>query len=120
MRPVLGETAPRRIFAPPDVCFIVLRSRRNLVLACSLSALAGYVDGTGFLYLGGMFVSFMSGNSTRIGVSLAEGHFDAAAEAPGLILLFVIGPGCGSLIGRSRSPFCQCWILLLESALLAA
>ena len=42
-------------------------------LACALSALAGYVDGIGFLHLGGLFVSFMSGNSTRMGVSLAAG-----------------------------------------------
>jgi uncharacterized membrane protein YoaK (UPF0700 family) len=52
----------------------VLDSRRNIALACALSALAGYVDGIGFPHLGGLFVSFMSGNSTRMGVSLAEGH----------------------------------------------
>ena len=53
----------------------MLDSRRNIALACALSALAGYVDGIGFLHLGGLFVSFMSGNSTRLGVSLAEGHW---------------------------------------------
>jgi hypothetical protein len=42
----------------------MLDSRRNIALACALSALAGYVDGIGFLHLGGLFVSFMSGNST--------------------------------------------------------
>jgi uncharacterized membrane protein YoaK (UPF0700 family) len=52
----------------------MLDSRRNI-------ALAGYADGIGYLYLGSLFVSFMSGNSTRMGVSLAEGHFQAAAEA---------------------------------------
>ena len=43
----------------------MLESRRNLLLACALSALAGYVDSIGYLHLGGLFVSFMSGNSTR-------------------------------------------------------
>ena len=52
----------------------MLDSRRNVALACALSALAGYVDGIGFLHLGGLFVSFMSGNSTRLGVSLAQGR----------------------------------------------
>jgi uncharacterized membrane protein YoaK (UPF0700 family) len=42
----------------------MLDSRRNIALACALSALAGYVDGIGFLQLDGLFVSFMSGNST--------------------------------------------------------
>ncbi|MFX6760099.1 DUF1275 family protein, partial [Acinetobacter baumannii] len=47
-------------------------SCRNILLACALSGLAGFVDGIGFLHLGGLFVSFMSGNSTHLGVSLAE------------------------------------------------
>ena len=51
---------------------MILKSRRNLALACALSAMAGYVDGIGFLHLGGLFVSFMSGNSARLGVSLAQ------------------------------------------------
>jgi uncharacterized membrane protein YoaK (UPF0700 family) len=76
----------------------MLDSRRNVALACALSALAGYVDGIGFLHLGGLFVSFMSGNSTRMGVSLAEGHWQNAAEALGLIVLFVTGAAGGSLI----------------------
>src|SRR5712672_1621821 len=76
----------------------MLDSRRNIVLACALSGLAGYVDGIGFLHLGGLFVSFMSGNSTRMGVSLAEGHWLGAIEALGLVALFVIGAAAGSLI----------------------
>jgi uncharacterized membrane protein YoaK (UPF0700 family) len=98
----------------------VLESRRNLALACALSALAGYVDGVGFLHLGGMFVSFMSGNSTRLGVNLAQGHWADAAEAIGLIALFVTGAGAGSLIVFTRSVYCQSWVLLAEASLLAA
>jgi uncharacterized membrane protein YoaK (UPF0700 family) len=98
----------------------LLEQRRNLALACALSALAGYVDAVGFLNLGGLFVSFMSGNSTRLGVSLAEGNWPKALEAIGLIALFVTGAGVGSLIVSTRSAFCQCWILLAEALLLAA
>jgi uncharacterized membrane protein YoaK (UPF0700 family) len=98
----------------------LLSSRRNLALACALSALAGYVDGIGFLHLGGLFVSFMSGNSTRLGVHLAEGHWSNAAEAIGLIALFVTGAALGSLIVSMRSAFSQCQVLLAEALLLAA
>jgi uncharacterized membrane protein YoaK (UPF0700 family) len=98
----------------------VLESRRNLALACILSALAGYVDGIGFLHLGGLFVSFMSGNSTRLGVFLAEGHWSDAAQAIGLIALFVAGAAAGSLIVLGRGIYCQCWLLLAEALLLAA
>jgi uncharacterized membrane protein YoaK (UPF0700 family) len=98
----------------------MLDSRRNIGLACALSALAGYVDGIGFLHLGGLFVSFMSGNSTRMGVSLAEGKWSNAAEALGLIALFVIGAAAGSLIVYGRGANRQPWLLLAEALLLAA
>ena len=98
----------------------MLDSRRNVALACALSALAGYVDGIGFLHLGGLFVSFMSGNSTRMGVSLADGHWHDAAQALGLIALFVIGAALGSLIVLGRGANRQQWLLLVEAILLAA
>ena len=98
----------------------MLDSRANIALACALSALAGYVDGIGFLHLGGLFVSFMSGNSTRMGVSLAESDWQSAAQAGGLVALFVVGAAAGSLIVLGRSAYCQCWLLLVEAALLAA
>jgi uncharacterized membrane protein YoaK (UPF0700 family) len=97
----------------------MLDQRRNLLLACALSALAGYVDGIGYLHLGGLFVSFMSGNSTRMGVSLAAGNWPAAAQALGLIALFVLGAACGSLIVLGRGPYSQTRLLLTEGLLLA-
>src|SRR3954447_24899183 len=97
----------------------MLNSRGNIALACALSALAGYVDGIGFLQLGGLFVSFMSGNSTRMGVSLAAGEWSKALEALELIVLFVIGAGAGSLIVLGGSRRRQPLLLLVEAALLA-
>ena len=98
----------------------MLDSRRNVILACALSALAGYVDAIGFLHLNGLFVSFMSGNSTRMGVSLAEGGWSNAATSLGLIALFVVGAGAGSLIVLGRGVNRQPWLLLAEALLLAA
>jgi uncharacterized membrane protein YoaK (UPF0700 family) len=98
----------------------MLDSHRNIALACALSALAGYVDSIGFLQLGGLFVSFMSGNSTRMGVSLAAGNWSGAAEALGLIAPFVLGAACGSLIVLGRGQQSQSRLLLIEAVLLAA
>jgi uncharacterized membrane protein YoaK (UPF0700 family) len=98
----------------------MLDSRRNVALACALSALAGYVDAIGFLHLGGLFVSFMSGNSTRLGVSLAEEQWGSAAEAFGLVALFITGAAAGSLIVLGRGANRQPWVLLAEALLLAA
>jgi uncharacterized membrane protein YoaK (UPF0700 family) len=96
----------------------MLDSRRNMTLACALSALAGYLDGIGYLHLGGLFVSFMSGNSTRLGVSLAEAHWSAVVQTVGVIVVFVIGAAAGSLIALGRGGRRQTWLLLTESLLL--
>jgi uncharacterized membrane protein YoaK (UPF0700 family) len=98
----------------------MLDTSRNVILACALSALAGYVDAIGFLHLGGLFVSFMSGNSTQMGVSLGEAHWASAAKSVGLIALFVIGAAAGSLIVLGRGVNRQPWVLLGEALLLAA
>jgi uncharacterized membrane protein YoaK (UPF0700 family) len=73
------------------------RTRR---LAAALSFLAGYVDAVGYLTLGGFFVSFMSGNSTRLAVGVAE-RAPTALLALGLIAVFVSGVAAGTWIARS-------------------
>ena len=97
----------------------MLDSSRNIALACALSALAGYVDGIGYLQLGGLFVSFMSGNSTRMGVSLAAGQWPVAIQAFGLIALFVVGAAGGCLIVLGHGGHRQPWVLFVEALLLA-
>lgn len=72
-------------------------------MAACLSGLAGFVDAIGFLQLGGFFVSFMSGNSTRLAVGISNNLHNAGVAA-GLILAFVIGVMTGSIAGHySRS-----------------
>jgi uncharacterized membrane protein YoaK (UPF0700 family) len=66
-----------------------------------------------------LFVSFMSGNSTRLGVSLADGRWRDAAQAFGLIALFVCGAAAGCLIVLGCRTHRQTWVLLAEGLLLA-
>ncbi len=94
--------------------------RREVALAAGLSAIAGYVDAIGFLQLGGFFVSFMSGNSTRLGVGLAMGHWTTARTALALIGLFVVGVVLGALVARRSGEDRRSAILTLEAALLTA
>ncbi|MCD2317310.1 DUF1275 domain-containing protein [Sphingomonas sp. IC-11] len=54
------------------------------------AALAGAVDAIGFLKSGGLFVSFMTGNSTRLAIGIAEA-MSVAITAAALIALFVTG-----------------------------
>jgi len=84
-----------------------------------LSGVAGYVDAVGFLHSGGFFVSFMSGNSTRLAVGIAHWTM-AAGIAGGLILSFVLGVTLGSLCGSLDERHRRSLVLLLVAALLAA
>jgi hypothetical protein len=50
-----------------------VEAARGLVVATMLAALAGMVDVIGYLHLKGLFVSFMSGNSTQLAAALGRG-----------------------------------------------
>lgn len=79
--------------------------------------MAGYVDATGFLASKGFFVSFMSGNSTRLAVGSVERAADAAA-ALALITIFVVGVVIGSLIGRRAGRHQRSSVIVLVAAAL--
>jgi uncharacterized membrane protein YoaK (UPF0700 family) len=89
------------------------------LLAVALAVLAGFVDATGFLKLGGFFISFMSGNTTRLAVGLARGT-EPAAIAAGLIVIFVLGVIAGALAGHFSKQRRPTVVLLLVGLLLAA
>jgi uncharacterized membrane protein YoaK (UPF0700 family) len=91
---------------------------RTKMLAACFSAVAGFVDVVGFLMTGGFFVSFMSGNSTRLGVGIAEGS-STVAVAGGLILTFVAGVVLGASVGRLAKGHKEPAILCLVTGLLA-
>lgn len=72
-------------------------------LAVGTAILAGFVDATGFVESAGFFVSFMTGNSTRLGVGVAEWR-DAALIAGAMIAIFVSGVIAGSLVAARFRP----------------
>lgn len=80
---------------------------------------AGYVDAVGFMMTGGFFVSFMSGNSTRLAVGLADGAAYTAL-AFSLIVAFVVGVSVGAFVGRTAKKRRGFAVLILVSLLLAA
>ena len=87
-------------------------------LAVALAVLAGYVDAIGFLKVGGLFVSFMSGNSTRLAVALAE-RVPLAANAGGLIGSFVVGVIAGAWIALAAGVWRKPVVILSVAAVLA-
>jgi len=72
-----------------------------VALAICLAGLAGFVDAMAFTSLGGFFASFMSGNTTRLGVGLGTGVRSEALTAAALVLSFVSGVIVATVIGRA-------------------
>ncbi|RVW01058.1 YoaK family protein [Rhodococcus xishaensis] len=98
---------------------MALRNPRGVaIVALLLSGMAGFVDALGFLTLGGYFVSFMSGNSTRLAVAMADGSFVTALTVAGIIALYVLGVMAGSLTGRTAGPHHRPTVMVLVTGLL--
>jgi uncharacterized membrane protein YoaK (UPF0700 family) len=70
----------------------------HLLFGLLLTALAGYVDALGFVRLGGFYASFMSGNTTQIGVTLGHGASSPAIIPLALIGMFLAGATLGSAL----------------------
>jgi len=94
-------------------------SNRQKALAYILAGIAGYVDAMGFRHLGGVFVSFMSGNTTRLGVDIALHDWSKAGQVAGIIALFVVGAALGAWVGKDGRRDRRAAILWTEAALLA-
>jgi uncharacterized membrane protein YoaK (UPF0700 family) len=98
---------------------LILREMRGLVLAGLLSALAGIVDAIGYLHLGGLFVSYMSGNSTQLAVAVGQGSHSEAGTIAELIAIFVLGAAAGQVLSDLSGRWRMTWVLSGVTILLA-
>ncbi|RAI69528.1 DUF1275 domain-containing protein [Pseudomonas fluorescens] len=102
----------------PESNFYTARSRRiahirgkvGLYFVAALSFLAGMTDAIGFTATGD-FVSFMSGNTTRLAVSVGERDYQAVINIAALIVAFIVGNSMGVIVARLVSH--RSWPLLL-------
>lgn len=92
--------------------------RADWPLATAMAVLAGFVDAVGFLRIGGLFVSFMSGNSTQLAVEVAQGSGRWALTAA-LILGFVAGVMIAAILAERLVRWAPVAMILFSTALLA-
>jgi uncharacterized membrane protein YoaK (UPF0700 family) len=95
----------------------MLDHRPTRLFAATLSATAGFVDAVGWLTTGGLFISFMSGNVTKLGLGLA-GRVGTVAMGAGLIAAFVGGVTIGSLAGRAAGRRQRSMVMWLVTAMM--
>ncbi len=92
---------------------------RDLLL---LSVVAGSADAAGFMGVGHVFTSNMTGNLVLLGIASGQGHWADAAKTLYVLVLFAIGAAAGSRLARQLPD--QAWrkllvrILMIESVLL--
>ncbi|XHF34562.1 YoaK family protein [Pseudomonas chlororaphis] len=75
------------------------RGRVGLALVASLSVLAGMTDAIGFM-ASGDFVSFMSGNTTRLAVAISDGDSALTLRLILLVATFIVGNTLGVVVSR--------------------
>src|SRR5476649_396130 len=75
------------------------RVRIGMSLVATLSVLAGMTDAIGFM-ASGDFVSFMSGNTTRLAVAISAGDLGLTGRLLLLVATFVVGNALGVVISR--------------------
>jgi uncharacterized membrane protein YoaK (UPF0700 family) len=96
-----------------------MQDEKRLV-ALSIFGLAGYCDGAGFLLFSGFFVSLMSGNSTVLGLRVAEANWN---DVPALLIapvVFVMGVAIGRTVLLKIQRYSQTVLLGLIGIILLA
>ncbi|WP_439885727.1 YoaK family protein [Pseudomonas syringae] len=109
-------------FTHTRVRYLALQKRRTgvgITLAASLSVLAGMTDAIGFMATGD-FVSFMSGNTTRLAVALSEGDMGMTARLTLAIGVFIAGNALGIVIARLGNRRALPLLLVVATFLCAA
>src|SRR5208337_3005422 len=88
-------------------------------LAAGLAMIAGFVDAYGIITYG-VYLSFMSGNTTQTGYKAGQGAFSAAASSALAILFFVGGSFAGTLLGQFAGRRARRLVFGVVAAALAA
>ncbi|XAZ35200.1 YoaK family protein [Glutamicibacter halophytocola] len=90
----------------------------GILFAGAITAMAGFVDGVGFVHFGGYFLSFMSGNSTRSSAALMTGDLTGWINAMSLVASFVIGVVIATLLTSSLAALRRPLAMYLSAGLL--
>jgi uncharacterized membrane protein YoaK (UPF0700 family) len=95
-----------------------IRFTLSTAVTAALSFIAGMSDAVGFSQTG-EFVSFMSGNTTRMAIAFSNSDFSRGKRLSMVLVIFVIGNALGAMIARLAGQYRRTVLLLYVFALLA-
>ncbi len=112
----MNDLAPRRL--PVPATKEVPERSGGFVLALALLSVAGWVDALGYVQWHGLFVSFMSGNTTALGAATLAHDGATAIETGRAVLIFVVGVIVGELLRAATGRWNRSVVLVTETLLL--
>jgi uncharacterized membrane protein YoaK (UPF0700 family) len=93
----------------------LIRTRNYAAMA--LAATSGATDAIGFLSLGHVFTSAMTGNLVLLGISLGHRNGERAGRVLASLACFMVGAALGARIARSRKADDPVWPPAITNAL---
>jgi uncharacterized membrane protein YoaK (UPF0700 family) len=96
-----------------------VQAEHPLLFASLITAVAGFLDAVGYASLGHLYVSFMSGNSTSLGLAIAKDDMEFVFRAVGVIASFVFGAFLGTLLDAAANRHKTSVVLAAEVLLVA-
>lgn len=110
--------------APPETSTVTARvpagRLASIALAAGMAFLAGATDIAGLVRLRDLFVSFMSGNTTLLGLALGQADLERAERIGAVIGLFVAGAAAGTVLATLLPRRHALAVMAVTTALLAA
>ncbi|GJE27156.1 YoaK family protein [Methylobacterium organophilum] len=94
-------------------------STTRIPFALALSALAGAADSIGFLEFSQLFMSFMSGNTTRFGTAVSHADWVGTFRFGSVIALFCVGAFFGTLLAAWSGRWRLTVLLIAQAVFLA-
>ena len=88
-------------------------------LGLVLTAVAGWVAAVGFLEIGGLYVSFVSGNTVQIGLNVERAYWPLVTRSGTAVGLFILGSVCGGLVQMGSPRWSPPVTLLIEAVAIA-
>jgi uncharacterized membrane protein YoaK (UPF0700 family) len=105
---------------PPSSPASPSEARWPFAFALTLTGLAGFLDAAAFVRFNHLYVSFMSGNSTHLGIAIADLAVPDLVAVLGVISAFVAGAAVGTAVADRVGVRLIGRVLALEAALFAA